>query len=88
MTFSPFGWEVLPFFGPLVPSALLEYAIWHGHRPLGILGLILWLPLVWILLVEIHHMGRVRIWLSAPIILVAHVVMTLAFAGLVPGLTL
>lgn len=81
MIFSPLGWESLPFFGLLIPCAFLEYVLWHGHPLVGATGLTIWLPLVWVLLVRFHRMGRVRMWLSAPVILISNVVMTLIFAG-------
>jgi hypothetical protein len=35
------------------------------------------------LLIEVHQMGRVRLWLSSPVMLAAQVLIALWFAGLV-----
>ena len=80
-TFCPPGWEVFPFFGWLSPGLLLEYFLFRGHLIAGALGLLLWTPLLWLVLVGMHQEGRLRIWLSAPIFLGVHVAAALGFAG-------
>lgn len=78
---SPPGWEILPFFALTIPGVLLEYAILRGHGILGAIGLLVWAPILWLLLVTIHQEGRVRIWLSAPILLLAHLAIGLLIRG-------
>jgi hypothetical protein len=51
LSFSPFGWEVLPAFGLLISGFLLEYAIFCGHVFWGSCGLVLWGVFIWIALV-------------------------------------
>jgi hypothetical protein len=70
--FSPPGWEILPFFALIIPGALLEYATLRGHGIAGAIGSLVWAPILWLLLVILHQEGRVRIWLSAPVVLLAH----------------
>jgi hypothetical protein len=70
--FSPPGWEILPFFALIVPGTLLEYAAFRGYGVAGAIGLLVWAPILWLLLVALHRAGRVRIWLSTPIFLLAH----------------
>ena len=81
--YSPPGWTILPFFALIVPGALLEYATVHGHGIVGAIGLLVWAPILWLLLVTIHQEGRVRIWLSAPIILILHLAIGIVIAGAV-----
>jgi drug/metabolite transporter superfamily protein YnfA len=68
-------------FGLFAPGTLLEYWIFQGHIFAGSIGLLLWMALLWLLLIEIHNVGRVRFWLSAPIALIGHVLIALWFAG-------
>ena len=79
--FSPPGWEILPFFALIVPGALLEYAAFRGHGIAGAIGLLVWAPILWILLIALHHAGRVRIWLSALIFLLVHLAIGFVIAG-------
>ena len=79
--FSPLGWETLPFFALMVPVPLCEYAAFRGHRVLGVVGLLAWTPILWLLLVAFHRAGRVRIWLSAPIAMLVYVAAGLLLAA-------
>ena len=72
---------VLFLFGLFAPGALLEYAMFKGHVIVGAVGLLLWVPLLWRFLIEIHDMGRVRFWLSAPSMLIGHVLVALLLSG-------
>jgi hypothetical protein len=79
--YSPPGWELLPYLALIIPGALFEYAISSGHRIGGAIGLLVWAPILWLLLVTIHQEGRVRIWFSAPVVLLAHFAIGLFIAG-------
>jgi hypothetical protein len=70
--------------GVFVPGGLFEYWISIGHAIAGVIGLAVWLAVVWLYLVEVHEMGRVRLALSAPVVLMGHVLMGFWFAGLLP----
>lgn len=72
---------VLFLFGLLAPGILLEYAIFRGQVVIGAIGLLIWIPLLWLCLIKIHDMGRVRFWLSAPIVLSAHALVALWLGG-------
>lgn len=79
--YSPPGWEYLPYAGLLVPGAFIEYAILRGHAIAGAVGLLVWAPILWFLLVTFHQAGRIRIWLSVPIVLVAYLAIGLLIVG-------
>ena len=72
---------MLPFVAVIALGPLFEYAIFCGHYIWGIAGLLIWTPILWLLLVAGHRAGRVRIWLSGPVALVAYIVPALVFAG-------
>lgn len=74
--------SVLFTFGLFAPGALFAYWIFNGHVIAAVLGSLAWFPVLWLFLVEVHTMGRVRFWLSAPVMFVGHVVIALWFAGL------
>jgi len=38
-------------------------------------------PILWLLLVTFHQAGRVRIWLSLPVVLVAYLAIALLIVG-------
>jgi hypothetical protein len=80
--FSPAGWEILPFFALTVPGALLEYAVFRGHGVIARAGALIWAPILWLLLVAIHRKGRVRVWLSVPVVLLAHLAVGALIAGI------
>ena len=84
MAFSPFGWETLPFFALMAPAPLCEYAAFRGHLALGVMGLLVWTPILWLLLVALHRAGRVRIRLSAPIAALVYVVTAFLLATGLP----
>ena len=67
--------------GLFAPGGLLEYAISKGRIAVGVIGLLVWVPILWLLLVKIHQAGRVRILLSAPIVLVGHLLIANWFAA-------
>jgi hypothetical protein len=69
-------------FGLFAPGALFAYWIFNGHLIAAVSGSLVWFPVLWLFLVEVHTMGRVRFWLSAPVMFVGHVVIALWFAGL------
>lgn len=71
----------LVMFGIFIPGGLCEYALFNGHAVWGAVGLLMLIPALWLFLVEIHDLGRVRSWLSAPVVLIGHVVMGVWFAG-------
>ena len=79
--FSPPGWEVFPFFALVIPGALLEYAAFRGHPIVGAIGSLVWAPILWLLLVTIHQEGRVRIWLSLPVVVLTYLAIGLVIAG-------
>jgi hypothetical protein len=79
--YSPLGWEYLHYAGLLVPGAFLEYAIFHGYAIIGVVGWLVWAPILWLLLVTFHQAGRVRIWLSLPAVLVAYPAIALLIVG-------
>lgn len=79
--YSPLGWEYLPYAGLLIPGAFLEYAIFLGHAIIGVVGWLVWAPILWLLLVTLHQAGRVRIWLSVPVVLVACLAIDLLIVG-------
>lgn len=68
----PPGWEILPFFALTIPGALLECAAFRGRPIVGVIGSLVWAPIIWLLLVTIHREGRVRIWLSLPVVVLAY----------------
>jgi hypothetical protein len=68
--------------GVFVPGALFEYWISNGHIVGGVIGLSVWLPVLWLYLVEVHEMGRARLALSAPVVILGHLLIGLWFAGL------
>ena len=67
--------------GLFAPGGLCEYAFAIGHPVLGTLGVLCWLPLLWLLLLELHDAGRVRFWLSAPIVAAGHVALWYLCSG-------
>ena len=67
--------------GLFAPGAVCEYALFHGHIIPGAIGLAIWTPILWLFLVEVHDMGRVRFGLSAPVVLITHLIIGLWFAG-------
>ena len=81
ITYAPPRFLVLGAFGLFAPGALLEYWIFEGHVLLASAGLLLWAALLWLFLLEVHNMGRVRFWLSAPVALSGHILIALWFAG-------
>ena len=68
-------------FGLFAPGGLCAYAFVTGHFILGTLGLLWWLPLLWLMLLEIHKAGRVRVWISAPVVVLGHVALWYLFSG-------
>jgi hypothetical protein len=70
-------------FGLFIPGFLGEYALFSGYKLVGMTVLLLWGPILWLFLIELHDMGRVRFWLSAPLVLGAHVLMGLWLGSLV-----
>jgi hypothetical protein len=76
--------QILALFtcGLFAPGALFAYWIFNGHVIAAVLGSLVWVPVLWLFLVEVHTMGRVRFWLSAPVMFVGHVVIAFWFAGL------
>jgi hypothetical protein len=81
IAYAPPQFMALATIGQFAPGALFEYWIFNGHILVGSIGLLLWAALLWLFLIEIHNMGRVRFWLSAPVALVGHVLIALWFAG-------
>ena len=81
LLYAPPQLLLLALLGLVVPGAALEYVLLRGHVSMGIAGLLLWTPLLWLLLVKLHNLGRVRLWLSASVLLVAHALVALGFAG-------
>jgi len=79
--YAPPQFLVLGMTGLIAPGALLEYALFNGRTIIGTAGLLLWVPLLWLALIEFHNMGRIRFWLSAPAMLIVHVLVALGFAG-------
>jgi hypothetical protein len=69
------------FFGMFVPGAWLEYTLLHGHVLYSVIGLVIWGAFLWIFLLELHRIGRLRVWISAPLVLTVHVVIGLVIAG-------
>lgn len=82
ITYAPPQLLALFVIGLFAPGGLLEYALFAGHFIVGTFGLSLWIPLLWLLLVKVHNMGRFRFWLSAPTVIVVHVSLALWFAQL------
>jgi len=80
ITFAPP--QLLLFFtlGLFAPGGLFEYALYKGYPLVGTVGLIVWLPFLWSFLILIHNAGRVRFWLSTPIMLVGHLLIAFWFA--------
>jgi hypothetical protein len=72
---------LLALIGLMVPGVLLEYALFRGHVSIGSAGLLLWVSLLCLLLIKLHNLGRVRLWLSASVLLVAHVLVALGLSG-------
>ena len=72
---------MFPFLGWLSPGLLLEYFLFRSHPVTCAVGLLLWMPLLWLVLVGAHQDGRVRIWLSAPVVLAVHLAAALLFGG-------
>jgi hypothetical protein len=83
VTYAPPQLLVFFAFGLFAPGALLEYWFFRGHIIGVSFAALVWVPLLWLFLIEVHHMGRVRFWLSAPIMSTGHVLIALWFAGLV-----
>lgn len=82
--YSPPGWEYLPYVALLIgPGALLDFAISLGHSYLGAIGWIVWLPILWVLLVMLHQDGRLRIWLSLPLVLLAYAAIGVVMFGVI-----
>jgi hypothetical protein len=79
--YSPLGWEYLPYAALLFPGAFAEYAIFRGHAIIGAAGLMIWVSILWLLLVTLHQAGRMRIWLSVPIVLVSYLAIGLFLVG-------
>lgn len=84
LVYAPPQLFVLALIGLIVPGVLLEYALFRGHSATGIAGLLLWMPLLGLLLIKLHNLGRVRLWLSASVLLVVHLLVTLGLAGSLP----
>jgi hypothetical protein len=70
----------LAFLALLAPGLLLEYAIFRGYEGPGIVGLLLWVPVLWCVLIKLHDWGRVRFWLSASTVVIAHTLTTIVLA--------
>jgi hypothetical protein len=83
ITYAPPQLLVVFTFGLFVPGALLEYWIFNSHVIAGVIGAVIWVPVLWLFLIEIHNLGRVRFWLSAPVMLIGHLLGAAWFAGLV-----
>src|ERR1700704_5004852 len=81
VTYAPTPVLALFTIGVFIPGALFSYWIFHGHVIGGAIGAVVWTPVLWLYLIEVHNMGRVRFWLSAPIILIVHVLIILWIAG-------
>lgn len=79
--YSPLGWGYLPYAGLLVPGAFLQYAIFRGHGIIGAVGWLVWAPILWLLLVTFHQAGRMRIWLSLPIVFLGYIAIGLLIVG-------
>jgi hypothetical protein len=84
LVYAPPQLFLLALIGLMVPGVLLEYALFRGHAAIGIAGLVLWVPLLCLLLIKLHNLGRVRLWLSASVLLVVHVLIALGLAGSLP----
>ena len=85
-TSNPFrldGPQAILLIGVFVPESFIASAFIEKHQAFGFLCAICYLPLLWLSLVEFHKMGVVRFWLSAPLALLVHAAITLAFGGLI-----
>jgi len=65
--------------GLFAPGGLFEYALLTGYPIVGAVGLLVWVPFLRSLLILIHDAGRVRFWLSAPTMLVGHLLIAFWF---------
>ena len=81
ITYAPPQLLVLFAVGLFAPGGLLEYAFFTDHFVIGAVGLLVWVPLLWLLLIEIHDMGRARFWLSALVMVVGHALIVLWLTG-------
>jgi hypothetical protein len=81
-TYAPPQILALFTFGLFAPGSLFAYWIFNSHVIAAVLGSLVWFPVLWLFLLEVHTMGRVRFWLSAPVMFVGHVVIALWFACL------
>lgn len=75
LSYAPGELVVVFVLGLFAPGALFEYALFKSYPIVGAVGLLVWTPFLWSLLVRAHNAGRVRFWLSALIMLIVHLLM-------------
>ena len=75
ISYAPPELLVLFALGLFAPGGLFEYALSKRYLIVGGVGLLVWTPFLWSFLILIHNAGRVRFWLSVPIMLIGHLLM-------------
>jgi hypothetical protein len=66
----------------IIPTVVVISQFFSGKVILGLIGLMVWLPVLWFTLIDLHKQGVIRFMLSLPILAVASVVMAFSWANL------
>jgi hypothetical protein len=81
VTYAPTPVLALITTGVFIPGSLFSYWIFHGHVIGGAIGAVVWTPALWLYAIELHNMGRVRVWISVPFAIIVHVLIILWIAA-------
>jgi hypothetical protein len=68
-------------FALMAPTAFVLYQLFHGNLKVGLVGCVLWLPVVSYLSLSLHVNGVIRLAILAPMLIVSSAVFAVAFAN-------
>jgi len=72
---------ILLVFALIAPGGFFIFLSTHHRLLVGLVGLAIWIPALWCILVQFHSLGYARIGLSAPLAVVVYVILAFAFAN-------
>jgi hypothetical protein len=66
----------------IVPTVVVISQFFNNRALFGLIGLMVWLPVLWIILIGLHKQGVIRLMLSLPVLAIASVVIAFSWANL------
>ena len=68
-------------FALIAPGGVFIFFSTHHRLMLGLVGLAIWIPALWYLLIQFHRLGYVRIGLSASLAALVYGILAFTFAN-------